>query len=130
MLHLLIIHQIIDIDRKLKVRITEDSKELAMNKMMSNLSSLRTMLHLTQTQFANIIGVSRQTLVSFENGKRHISWSTYLMLVFIFDNNEITKPMLEVLGVFPREFRDFFQKIPTCTRVIKFKTLSQIVPCI
>lgn len=88
-------------------QINEELKKTSINNMMKNLVTLRTMLHLTQTQLSEIMGVTRQTLVMYETGKRKMTWSTFLSLVLIFDNNQSTKQLLEIMNIYPRELRDY-----------------------
>ena len=95
---------------KMYSQINEELKNSVIQSMAKNLTVLRAMLHLSQAQLASLIGVSRQTIVLFETEKRTMPWSTYIALLFIFDNNSITKPLLLVMGVYPDELRDFFTK--------------------
>ena len=45
--------------------------------MADNLAMLRTKLGLTQVQLANLIGVSRHTIMQVENKKAKLSWNTF-----------------------------------------------------
>ena len=64
--------------------ISEQQKAEVINNMTKNLVALRTMLHLTQAQLAEMMGITRQSLVLYETGKRSMTWNTYLSLLFIF----------------------------------------------
>ncbi len=91
--------------------ITDDKKDEAIKNMTKSLAALRTMLHMTQSQLSELMGITRQTLVGYETGKRRMSWSTFLVLLFIFDNCEVTKPILKALKIYPVELELFFNQI-------------------
>lgn len=91
-------------------QLSEELKNTVVQNMARNISVLRAMLHLSQAQLAELIGVSRQTVVLFETGKRIMPWSTFIALLFIFDNNSITKPLLSVMDIYPEELRNYFSK--------------------
>lgn len=52
--------------------------------MAENLPALRARLGLSQTQLADCIGVTRQTISSIENQSRELSWTNFLSLLFLF----------------------------------------------
>lgn len=93
------------------IKLTDDYKDKVIDKMMSNLVSLRTMLHLTQEQTANLIGVTRQTIVAYETGKRMMTWGTYLSFLFLFYSNPSTRPLLEIMEIYPKELNEFFSSL-------------------
>ena len=62
----------------------ENQKEILMEKMTQNLPVLRAKAGLTQAKLADIIGVSRQTLVAVENGKRKMTWNGFLSCFLVF----------------------------------------------
>ncbi len=76
--------------------------------MAENLPVLRTRLHLTQSELAAKLGISRQTVIALESGKRPMTWSTFLSLVFIFSKYEETQKLLGVLDIYPQEFEEDF----------------------
>lgn len=92
-------------------KINENLKNEVMDNMAQNLVALRTMLHLTQAQLAEIMGVTRQTLILYETGKRKLTWSSYLSLLFILNNNKSTKPLLEIMRIYPKELKAHFDKL-------------------
>lgn len=63
--------------------------------MTDNLSTLRAKASFTQKRLAELIGVSRQTLVAVENKKRKMSWNTFLACLLIFKSNKETNLLLE-----------------------------------
>lgn len=76
--------------------------------MADNLPMLRTRLGLSQTALANVIGVTRQTVSAMENKTREISWPNFLSLLFLFTQNEETRQLLPVLGIYTQELSEMF----------------------
>lgn len=74
----------------------EAVKENLIDNMTQNLATLRAKASLSQAKLAEIIGVSRQTLVAVENRKRKMSWSTFLACFLVFSKN----PASDVLAGF------------------------------
>lgn len=63
-------------------------KEKLISRLIDELPVLRTKLGLSQEELGNLVGISRQTYSSIETGRRKMSWSMHLSLIFIFDYNE------------------------------------------
>ena len=76
--------------------------------MADNLPMLRAKLGLSQTALANVIGVTRQTVSAMENKTREISWPNFLSLLFLFTQNEETRQLLPVLGIYTEELSGMF----------------------
>ena len=81
-------------------------KEL-IEKMAENLPMLRSKLGFTQEDIANMIGVSRHTIISMENKKRPMTWNTYLSLILVFSGNPDTKILLKVMGILTDELEEY-----------------------
>ncbi|MBW9171225.1 helix-turn-helix domain-containing protein [Clostridium estertheticum] len=64
---------------------------------------LRTKLGLTQVQLANLIGVSRHTIMQVENKKAKLSWNTFLGLLLVFIKNPDTDKLLNILEIYTDE---------------------------
>ena len=62
--------------------------------LRDELPVLRAKARLSQEEVADRIGLSRQTLSSIETGKREMTWTTFLALITLFQNNENTRTML------------------------------------
>ena len=58
--------------------------------LAKNLRSLRTSLGWSQEKLAELIGVTRQTVLAVENGKRDMTWTMFLAFSFLFLGNEKT----------------------------------------
>uniref|UniRef100_UPI00402704E6 helix-turn-helix transcriptional regulator n=1 Tax=Eubacterium sp. TaxID=142586 RepID=UPI00402704E6 len=86
-----------------KWSISEKYKFTSIAVLQENLPSLRAKADISQEELANIIGISRQTYSAIEVGKRTMSWSSYLSLVFFFHEIKSTKDMIDGLNIFPSD---------------------------
>lgn len=66
----------------------------------NELPVLRAKARVSQEIVAEKTGISRQTYSGIETGKRDISWTTFLALVAFFQNNELTKAMIDGMSDF------------------------------
>ena len=87
-----------------------DTQEKLIDNMTDNLPVLRKKLKLSQEALANIIGISRYTIMLMETKKRRMTWNTFLSLVFLFDKNEESSPLLKVLGIYTEELDEFIKQ--------------------
>ena len=85
------------------------NKEELINNMTINLPMLRAALGLTQEELADKIGVSRSTVISIENKKREMTWTTFLSLVLLFIKNPATDKLLNVLDIYTDELNEFIK---------------------
>lgn len=83
-------------------------REQYTKRMSANLPILRMKLGLSQTELAELMGVTRQTVSAVENGVRPLSWTGFLSLLFIFMQNSETKPLLKVLEIYTDELTHAF----------------------
>ena len=83
-------------------------REQYTKRMAANLPMLRMKLGLSQTELAELMGVTRQTVSAVENGVRPLSWTGFLSLLFIFMQNSETKPLLKVLAIYTDELAHAF----------------------
>lgn len=86
-----------------KWSISANYKNTSIAVLQENLSALRARADISQEELSNIIGVSRQTYSAIESGKRVMSWSVYLSLVFFFREIKSTRDMIDGLNVFPAD---------------------------
>ena len=68
-------------------------------KMTDCLPVLRKQANLTQGELAEIIGVSKFTVLAIEKKQRAMSWGAFLSLLFVFSKNEQTDKLLKVYGI-------------------------------
>ena len=89
----------------------EKMKETCIENMTQHLSALRTMLHLTQTELAQLIGVARTTVLYIEKRTRKMTWNTFLSLAFVFSQNKETGELLRFFDIYPDELRKMYADI-------------------
>lgn len=88
---------------------TKDEKNVLIKTMAENLPILRSKLNLSQEELALLLGVTRQTISSFESNQRKMSWSVFLALILIFFRNEPTKRLLVALNIYTTELNGFLK---------------------
>ena len=71
-----------------------------LEKMVKHLPALRAVIRITQRELASKIGITRQSMMAIETGKRPLQWSNYLALVLVFYHYEDTKKMMESFELF------------------------------
>ena len=71
-----------------------NNKRDLISRLTYDLPVLRVRLGISQAELAEMIGVSRQTYNSLETGKKEMTWTTFVALLAVFQNNPETKKML------------------------------------
>ena len=84
-------------------------KDVLIERMTENLPVLRKKANLTQSDIAELIGVSKFTILSIEKKQRKMSWSTFLSLVLVFTKNKETDKMLTLFEIYTDEFNAFIK---------------------
>lgn len=92
-------------------KLDDKTKEMSIENMTKNMVALRTMLHLSQAELADLIGVGRQTLVAIETRKRKMTWGTFLSLLFVFSQNKETNSLLEIFGIYTPKMKGIYSDI-------------------
>lgn len=77
-----------------------------MERMAENLPTLRTKYSMTQEDLANLIGVSRSTIIFFEKKQRQMTWNTFLSLILVFSKNSETLKLLKALDIYTDELEN------------------------
>lgn len=88
----------------------EEEKKRLVDNMAENLPILRKKLEMTQEELANLIGVSRSTIMAVENLKREMTWNMFLSLILIFTKNKDTDVLLNVLEIYTDELNNFIKR--------------------
>lgn len=88
------------------VQLSGEIKDKLVYSLTEELPVLRAKIALSQEEISEIIGVSRQTYSAIERKRRKMSWNTFLSLILLFDNNDKTKELLKMTGVFPESLRN------------------------
>jgi len=86
----------------------EALRSRCMEKMTENLAVLRTMLHLSQAELAQLLGVARSTVAYIETRQRKMTWGTFLALMFVFSQKTETAELLRFLEIFPPELQELY----------------------
>jgi len=68
--------------------------------MVTYLPAMRHTLNVTQKELAERVGLTRQTIISFETRQRPLPWHTYLALVLYFQQYDISRDFMNKLGLF------------------------------
>jgi DNA-binding XRE family transcriptional regulator len=79
---------------------TDSNKKELIEILVRNLPVLRAKLRITQGSLAEMIGVSRQTYVAIETGKRFPAWNIFVPLFLYVDGNEESRSIILSLGDF------------------------------
>ena len=90
------------------IKLEDSLKQKAIENLTANLVVLRMMLHLSQSDLAELIGMGRQTIVGIENKKRRMTWSVFLSLVFVFYQNKETRRLLEIFDIYTEEIKSIY----------------------
>ena len=86
---------------------TDEEKSILSERMADYLLVLRTTIRLSQADIAEKIGVSRQTMVAFENKKRPLPWHIFMSLYLLFSNNKNSNQLMRVFGITTDELLQF-----------------------
>ena len=82
-----------------------ENKSVYIARMAENLPVLRAKSGLTQAELADVVGVSRQTILSVEKKQRDLTWSMFLALLNVFGSNEKTAALIDTLEIRPKEYQ-------------------------
>ena len=48
-----------------------------------------------------------KTIKSFENNKKELTWGNFITIILLLMQNEETKPLVEVMGLYPEDLKNF-----------------------
>lgn len=71
--------------------------------LLKHLKHLRLLCGYSQEQLAHILGVTRQTVIALETGKRPMTKTMSLALLYVFSHEERASRALKDLGLMPVE---------------------------
>ena len=83
--------------------LSDQERNWLTSQLVKELPTFRTKLGLSQDEFAGLLDISRQTYSSIETGKRKMSWTLFLSLILLLDNNSLTHEFLRNAGLFPQK---------------------------
>ncbi|MBE6598548.1 MAG: helix-turn-helix domain-containing protein [Ruminococcaceae bacterium] len=87
--------------------------ELYRTNLAKELPVLRAKLRLSQEELAELLDVSRHTIISIESNKRLMQWTTFLALIYILQQFSETRKMLASVGLLPLEYNKMLSEIHT-----------------
>jgi len=73
--------------------------DISIQVLTRNLPVLRKMLGLTQSEFADIVGLSRQTVVNIENENQKMKRTTFMAIMYFFSLNRKTAVYLKNIDI-------------------------------
>ncbi len=85
----------------------ESNKKDMIATLTDNLPVFRAKLNATQETFAMRIGLTKTSLNHIENHKKEMTWTTFVAIILLLMKNEDTKPLVEVMGLYPEELKNF-----------------------
>ncbi|WP_049962733.1 helix-turn-helix transcriptional regulator [Ruminococcus sp. HUN007] len=91
-----------------------DNKKIYIDRMIENLPVLRAKSGLTQAELAQVVGVSRQTILAAEKKQRELTWSMFLALLNVFGSNENTASLIDTFEIRPEGYQNSVKKQVEC----------------
>ena len=82
------------------IRLSEDEKNSYCIKLGSHLPRLRSIIGLTQSDLANICGISKERISRIENGAFVMRWAHFVNLSMIFSMNPTSKDYMFAQKIF------------------------------
>lgn len=79
------------------------NKDDLVAKMSNNLLVLRKKLNLKQSELADKVGISRQTLLEIEKGRRIMQWNVFIALLAVFREDSGTSDLLNHFEIYTPE---------------------------
>lgn len=87
----------------------DESKKIELSCLIAdNLPVFRAKLGITQQELADRIGITRNTLTTFERKKKKLSWCYFVSLYLIFSMNQETKLLMDSLSIHSVELEKYF----------------------
>lgn len=73
--------------------------DISIKVLTHNLSVLRKICGITQSELADIIGLSRQTISNIESGNQKMKRPTFMAIMFLFSLDQNTALYLKNIGI-------------------------------
>lgn len=87
--------------------INENKRAELISVLVENLPVFRAKLGATQDAFAQRVGLTKTTLNHIENYKKELTWSNFIIIILLLIQNEDTKPLVELMGLYPDDLKNF-----------------------
>ena len=89
----------------------EEKRRQSCRVMASNLPALRKSCGLTQSQFAELIGVSRSTVTAVER-KKDMSWNVFVSSLDVLSRHSASKMFLGALDLDIAGIEEYLSSVP------------------
>lgn len=89
------------------MKMTNEKRTQYTEKMSQDLPVLRKILGMSQTEFADMLGLSRSTIGNIESGRQHMTWNTFLSILTIVSKNPKTNKLEEAMESYDSDLSDF-----------------------
>ena len=90
-------------ERKSRLRDKEERRMSRIRNLTENLVTLREDLGLTQTELAELVGVTRSQIVNYETGRRVMSWMAFLAFVQVLGRDAKTRLAMDRLNIWSQD---------------------------
>ena len=90
----------------------KDERKEIIQVLTGALPVLRASIGISQGEIADLIGISRQTYCALEQGKRAMSWNTFLSLFLFFISNNETNNLMKTKKGFIAQVYKMMQYSP------------------
>lgn len=94
------------INCKRDMKMNENLMNHYRTRLAENLPMLRTKLHMTQEDLAGVLDVSRHTIIGIEHKSRVMTWTTYLAIVYIMQQDKETDLLIKALQLAPQSLNE------------------------
>lgn len=89
------------------MNISKGKKRKLAKALASSLPMLRAQTGISQSELAEMLEVTRQTISAFESEQREMPWHMFLALMAIFTANPTTKRLLEAMEIYNDDYMFF-----------------------
>lgn len=90
-------------ERKNRLKDTEERRTSRIRKLMEHLLEFRESLGLTQSELAQLVGVTRAQIVNYETGRRVMSWMAFLAFIQVLGRDFEIRKALRRLSIWDGE---------------------------
>lgn len=87
----------------------EELFDISIQVLTRYLPILRKILCLTQSELADIVGLSRQTVVNIENENQKMKRTTFMAIMYLFSLNRKTAFFLETIDIPYKELKKWLE---------------------